>query len=91
MPIAARGTCISTRYLTPFAIKTSFTLTFELSRSLPFLDWLRKHGLGFFVEASLIPDIPMADRPAVGTMLGCAIRNHAPLRGNDLRPSKLRP
>lgn len=54
-----------------------------------FLDWLRQYGLEFFIKAEMIPDIPKADWPGVGTVLGRAILNHLPDPRNEFRPRKL--
>ena len=54
-----------------------------------FLDWMRRYGLKFFIEAGMVPDIPTADWPAVGTVLGRAIWNHLPRPDHDFKPRKL--
>lgn len=55
----------------------------------PFLDWMRGHGVRFFIEAGVIPDLPRDAWPAVGSLLGRALWNHLPRPDNDFKPRKL--
>jgi tetratricopeptide (TPR) repeat protein len=77
--------------LTAIDFALSLATRIALSHDDPnhFLDWLRKYGLEFFIKAEMIPDIPKAGWPAVGTVLGRAILNHLPDPRNDFRPRKL--
>lgn len=77
--------------LTDFNFALSSAARMALSHDDParFLDWLREDGLKLFIEAEVIPDIPEADWPAVGTVLGRAILNHLPDPRNDFKPRKL--
>jgi hypothetical protein len=72
-----------------FALATAVRIALGHDDPEAFLDWLRKYGLKLFIEAGVIPDIPPADWPAVGTVLGRAILNHLPDPRNDFRPRKL--
>ena len=77
--------------LAGFNSALSLATRIALSHANPadFLDWLSRHGLKFFIEAKAIPEIPEADWPAVGTVLGRAILNHLPDPRNDFKPRKL--
>jgi tetratricopeptide (TPR) repeat protein len=54
-----------------------------------FVDWLRGHGLRFFIEAGLLPELPEEDWRGVGTLLGRAFWNELPRPDNDFRPHRL--
>ena len=72
-----------------FALATVVRIALSHDDPSHFIDWLRKYGLELFIKAELIPDLPPADRPAVGTVLARAILNHLPDPRNDFRPRKL--
>ncbi len=72
-----------------YALSLSTRIALTHDDPAHFLDWLRQYGMKFFIDAEVIPDIPEADWPAVGTMLGRAILNHLPDPRNDFKPRKL--
>jgi len=72
-----------------FALYTAVRIALSHDDPKRFLDWLCNYGLELFIKAEMIPDIPAADWPAVGTVLGRAILNHLPDPRNDFKPRKL--
>lgn len=72
-----------------FALQLTTRTALSRAEPEPFLDWLRQYGLKFFIECGLIPEMPKADWPAVGTALGRAIWNHLPRPDNDFKPNRL--
>lgn len=72
-----------------FALSLAARIALSHDDPEAFLDWLRQHGLKFFIEAGMVPDVPQSGWPAIGTVLGRALWNHLPRPDNDFRPRKL--
>lgn len=71
------------------AMMTAVRIALHDEDPAPFLDWLCEYGLGLFIAAGMIPQIPREDWRMVGTTLGRAIWNHLPRPDNDFRPRRL--
>lgn len=72
-----------------FALGLATRVALGHAEAGPFLDWMREHGLKFFIEAEFLPDLPREDWPAVGTLLGRALWNHLPRPELGFKPAKL--
>lgn len=54
-----------------------------------FVDWLRGHGLRFFIDAGLLPEPPAEEWPGTGALLARAFWNELPRPDNAFRPRTL--
>lgn len=72
-----------------FALSLTARVAMKSTDPEPFMAWMRDHGVGFFIEAGMVPDLPKTEWLAVGTLLGRALWNHLPHPENDFKPIKL--
>jgi tetratricopeptide (TPR) repeat protein len=72
-----------------FALSLATRIALKAETPQSFLDWLADYGLGYFIEAGMVPDIPKDAWRGAGAIIGRALWNHMPRPENDFKPFKL--